>query len=54
MFSSLKRIGSLLAGAAFIVAAFAQQAGAAESKLTVGFAQTGAESAWRAANTNSM
>ncbi|ATC62845.1 LacI family transcriptional regulator [Nibricoccus aquaticus] len=27
---------------------------AAEKKLTVGFAQTGAESAWRTANTNSM
>ncbi len=55
MFSSLKRIGSLLLGAAFLLGANAQLANAAESKaLTVGFAQTGAESAWRAANTNSM
>ncbi len=55
MFSSLKRIGSLLVGAAFLLGANAQLANAAESKaLTVGFAQTGAESAWRAANTNSM
>jgi simple sugar transport system substrate-binding protein len=53
MFPSLKRISSILVGAAFVVAAFAQQANAAE-KLTVGFAQTGAESAWRTANTNSM
>jgi len=53
MFPSLKRIGSFFASAALVLVAFAQQAAAAE-KLTVGFAQTGAESAWRAANTNSM
>ena len=53
MFPSLKRLGSIIAGTALFIAAFAQQAQAAD-KLTVGFAQTGAESAWRAANTNSM
>jgi len=55
MFPSLKRLGSLVAGTALLFAAYAPQAQAAASKpLTVGFAQTGAESAWRAANTNSM
>ena len=53
MFPSLKRLGSIIAGTALFIAAFAQQVQAAD-KLTVGFAQTGAESAWRAANTNSM
>ena len=53
MFPSLKRLGSIIAGTALFIAAFAQQAQAAD-KLTVGFAQTGAESEWRNANTNSM
>ena len=30
------------------------KAGGADGKITVGFAQTGAESAWRTANTDSM
>ncbi len=67
MFPSLKRLGAItvgtvLAGSALFLAACGKQeqksdAGAAPkagSKLTVGFAQTGAESAWRAANTTSM
>jgi simple sugar transport system substrate-binding protein len=55
MFPSLKRIGSIVAGTALCFAAYVPQVHAAESKpLTVGFAQTGAESAWRTANTNSL
>ncbi|MEO0056137.1 MAG: hypothetical protein RLZZ50_2084 [Verrucomicrobiota bacterium] len=48
--SLLKKFGSLAFGAAFILAAST----AVAKPLTVGFAQTGAESAWRTANTNSM
>ncbi len=50
MASLLKKIGSFACGAALIFAATAASA----KPLTVGFAQTGAESAWRTANTNSM
>jgi ABC-type sugar transport system substrate-binding protein len=52
MKTSLFRRSLACLGFAFL--AMASVAVAAEKKLTVGFAQTGAESAWRTANTNSM
>lgn len=59
----LKRIGLFITASALLFAgcgkkpdagAAAAAEPAAAKKLSVGFAQTGAESAWRAANTNSM
>jgi len=44
----------LLAGGLALLAAAPHSAPAATKPLTVGFAQTGAESAWRTANTESM
>ncbi|MGC4073146.1 MAG: ABC transporter substrate-binding protein [Nibricoccus sp.] len=43
-----------LACLGFSLVSLATLASAADKKITVGFAQTGAESAWRTANTNSM
>ncbi len=44
----------LLGGAACSKSGSDAAAGSGDQQLTVGFAQTGAESAWRTANTNSM
>jgi len=52
----LRSLIALTAGAALLglVGCSKSNTGAADSGLTVGFAQTGAESAWRTANTNSL
>ena len=52
----LRSLIALTAGAALLglVGCSKSDSGAADSGLTVGFAQTGAESAWRTANTNSL
>jgi len=52
----LRSLIALTAGAALLglVGCSKSDTGAADSGLTVGFAQTGAESAWRTANTNSL
>lgn len=50
----MKILRSLLTAGAALAALLLAPAGAAAKALTVGFAQTGAESAWRTANTNSM
>jgi ABC-type sugar transport system substrate-binding protein len=52
MKTSLFRRSLACLGIAFV--SLASVAVAADKKITVGFAQTGAESAWRTANTNSM
>lgn len=65
MHMPFKRIGFLMTAAALFVSGCGGSRDASEAakgaegsktthKLVVGFAQTGAESAWRAANTNSM
>lgn len=61
MLIPLKRIGFFITGAALLLAGCGKQApapaadsSAPAKRLVVGFAQTGAESAWRTANTNSM
>lgn len=52
MKTSLFRRSFACLGIAFV--SLLSAASAADKKITVGFAQTGAESAWRTANTNSM
>lgn len=52
MKTSLFRRSLITLGIAFV--SLVSAATAADKKITVGFAQTGAESAWRTANTNSM
>jgi simple sugar transport system substrate-binding protein len=52
--TKLPSLLSLFAAAAFVGAALLTAADAPKKTITVGFAQTGAESAWRTANTKSM
>src|SRR5262245_53944811 len=61
MFPPMNRVftrGCLLSliagGAAFVAVSLAQAADSGKKPLKIGFAQTGAESAWRTANTVSM
>ena len=54
MHSLSRRLVTLLAGSLALAAALSLHAQAAKKTLKVGFAQTGAESAWRTANTDSM
>ena len=56
MKTPLFRVAAALVGAALVLLAGVTAAAAADAKkpLVVGFAQTGAESAWRTANTESM
>jgi len=52
--SFVKRTGTLVAAALAALSLIAPIATAADKQLTVGFAQVGAESGWRTANTNSI